>query len=241
MKAIILAAGEGRRLHPVTQDMPKAMLEVKGRTLIERALDALNSAGMNNAEVIILSGHKADKLRQAAAGCLFIHNELYASTNNIYSLWLARKELAGEEFILLNSDVLFAPQLLKLMLEDERGSVLVVDDVSPLVEEEMRVMTDGAGRITAIAKTLDAETSAGEYIGLARFGEEFSQALFARIEEMVGAGETGVWYENAIADILAAHPLYSLSTRGLPWIEIDTHEDLARAAQVALEIEKLEV
>lgn len=240
MKTIILAAGEGRRLHPLTLERPKAMLEVGKRTLIKRALAGLRSAGIKDAEIIILSGHKAERLKEAAPDCRFIHNEVYASTNNIYSLWLARKELAGEEFVLLNSDVLFTPRLAQDVLADERESVLVVDDVSPLVEEEMRVMTDSSGRITAIAKTLDAKHSAGEYIGLARFGQGFSRGFFDRMDEMIQAGQTGVWYENAIADILPDHPIYSLSTQGLPWVEIDTHEDLARAAEVAREIDKLE-
>jgi len=240
MKTIILAAGEGKRLHPLTLEKPKAMLEVGKRTLIERALDGLRSAGIKDAEIIILSGHKVEKLKEAAPDCRFIHNDVYASTNNIYSLWLARKELAGEEFVLLNSDVLFAPRLAQDILMDQRESVLMVDDVSPLIEEEMRVMTDGAGRITAIAKTLDAKHSAGEYIGLARFRREFSRVFFDRMDEMIQAGQTGVWYENAIADILPDHPIYSLSTQGLPWVEIDTHQDLTRATQVAREIDKLE-
>ncbi len=240
MKTIILAAGEGRRLHPLTLERPKAMLEVGKRTLIKRALDGLRSAGIKDAEIIILSGHKVERLKEAAPDCRFIHNDVYASTNNIYSLWLARKELAGEEFVLLNSDVLFAPRLAQDILAGKRESVLMVDDVSPLVEEEMRVMTNGAGRITAIAKTLDAEMSTGEYIGLARFGREFSRGFFDRMDEMVQAGQTGVWYENAIADILPDNPIYSLSTQKLPWVEIDTHEDLARAAEIAREIDKLE-
>lgn len=241
MKTIILAAGQGKRLYPLTLDKPKAMLEVGGRTLIERALDALFQAGIRNSEIIMLSGHKAQKLKAAAPECLFIHNDRYDSTNNIYSLWLARKELAGEEFMLLNSDVLFAPELAQRILADGRESVLMVDDVNPLVAEEMRVTVDGKGRVTAIAKTIDAKRSAGEYIGLARFGSQFSQAFFKRMDEMIQAGQTLVWYENAIADILADHPIYSLSTQGLPWIEIDTHEDLACATEIAQKIDKMEV
>jgi choline kinase len=241
MKAIILAAGEGRRLHPLTIDKPKALLDFAGRTLLERALENLRSTGIKDSEIIILSGHAANKLKAAARRCIFIHNERYDSTNNIYSLWLARKQIAGEEFMLLNSDVLFAPELAQKILADGRESVLMVDDVNPLVAEEMRVTVDGKGRITAIAKTIDEKRSVGEYIGLARFGAVFSQAFFKRMDEMIQAGQTHVWYENAIADILADYPIYSLSTQGLPWIEIDTHEDLACAAEIAQEIDKMEV
>lgn len=240
MKAVILAAGEGRRLHPLTLDKPKALLEIEGRTLLERSLAGLRDAGIKDAEIIIISGHAAEKLNEKAPDCLFIRNEFYASTNNIYSLWLARGVLAGEEFVLLNSDVLFAPRMAKDILADGRESILMVDDVSPLLEEEMRVITDGAGRITAIAKTIDPARSAGEYIGLARLAKEFSRGFFNRMDEMIAGGQTGVWYENAIADILADYPLYSLSTRGLPWIEIDTFEDLARAEEVARKIDSME-
>lgn len=241
MKAVILAAGEGRRLHPLTLDRPKAMLEVGGRTLIERALSALRGAGIERSEVIILAGHKAERLKEVALHCRFIHNEIYDTTNNIYSLWLARGELVGQEFLLLNSDVLFASQMVKNILQDARSSLMMVDDVNPLVKEEMRVMVNGEQRITAIAKTLDRRQSAGEYIGLARFGKDFSKAFFDKMDEMIADGQTGVWYENAIADILADYPLYSLSTLGLPWIEVDTHEDLARAVEIAKKIDSLEV
>lgn len=95
--------------------------------------------------------------------------------------------------MLLNSDVLFAPRFVKDMLVPQRESVLLIDDVKPLAEEDMKVMVDVEGRITAIA------------------------------------------------DILADHPIYSLSTQGLPWIEIDTHEDLACAAEIAQKIDKMEV
>ncbi len=240
MKAIILAAGEGRRLHPLTIDRPKAMIEVGGRMLIERALSALRGAGIERSEVIILSGHKVEKLKEAAPDCRFIHNEIYDTTNNIYSLWLARGELVGQEFFLLNSDVLFASQMVKDILQDARSSLMMVDDVNPLVKEEMRVMVNGEQRITAIAKILDREQSAGEYIGLARFGKDFSKAFFDKMDEMIKAGETGVWYENAIAEILGEYPIYSLSTRGLPWVEVDTHEDLARAVSIAKKIDNLE-
>ncbi|MBD3285941.1 NTP transferase domain-containing protein [candidate division WOR-3 bacterium] len=240
MNTIILAAGEGRRLHPLTLERPKAMLNVGGRTLIERALDGLQNAGISMTDIIILSGHKSALLEAAAPECTFIHNKIYDSTNNIYSLWLARERLAGEEFILLNSDVLFSKKMAVDVLSDDRESVLVVDDVSPLVTEEMRVKVDGKGRITEIAKTLDVEESAGEYIGLARFGRDFSKALFERIGEMVSTDQTDVWYENAINDILDTFPLYSLSTRGMPWIEIDDHGDLDRASEIAKKIDDLE-
>jgi choline kinase len=240
MKTVILAAGEGRRLHPLTKDRPKAMLEVGGRMLIERALSALRGAGIERSEVIILSGHKVEKLKEAAPDCRFIHNEIYDRTNNIYSLWLAGGELAGQEFLLLNSDVLFASQMVKNILQDARSSLMMVDDVNPLVKEEMRVMVNAKQRITAIAKTLDRKQSAGEYIGVARFGKDFSKAFFDKMDEMIKAGETGVWYENAIAEILDEHPLYALSTKGLPWIEVDTFEDLARAEEVARAIESQE-
>ncbi len=240
MKAIILAAGEGRRLHPITIEKPKALLDVGGRTLFERSLKAIYTAGLEPEDIIVLSGHQASTLFPYAHNCNFINNELYKTTNNIYSLWLARNELRGADFLLLNCDVLFHPNLLFNLLEDKRGNLLVVDDIHPLAEEEMKVMLDGNSRITAISKTLDPKESGGEYIGLAKFGKDFSRSLFAEIDKMISNGNTGVWYENAIAGILHDAPIFSLSTKGLPWIEIDTHEDLARADSTARGIDKEE-
>jgi len=240
MKTIILAGGEGRRLYPLTADKPKALLDVGGRTILERSLESFRSAGIGHEEIIILSGHAAGRLKEAAPECRFIHNEIYASTNNIYSLWLARAELANEEFLLLNSDVLFAPRMVKGILSADKESTLMVDDVHPLAKEEMRVMVDEDKRITAISKELDPKVSEGEYIGLARFGKGFSKAFFEKMDEMIDVGQRDVWYEQAIAQILDEHPLYALSTKGLPWIEVDTFEDLARAEEVARAIEREE-
>jgi choline kinase len=240
MKAIILAAGEGRRLHPITEEIPKALLYVDGRTLFEKALHGLRLNGIKGKDLIVLTGHKAKELHKVAPDCLFIHNDLYDKTNNIYSLWLANEELRDNDFILLNCDVLFHPKLLDALFSESNPgkSSLLIDDVHELAEEEMKVMLGENKRIIAISKKLDPKTCAGEYIGLARFCREFSRCLFAKIEEMITEGRKDVWYEDAISEILDETPIYSLSTNGLPWIEIDTHEDLDCAQQVAREIER---
>ena len=112
MIAVILAAGMAKRLRPLTDNTPKCLLDVKGRSLLERSMDALKGAGIQ--EFVIVTGylnhmienfvksHYGDSIRVT-----FIHNALYDSTNNIYSLWLAGKAVAGKEFLLLDSDLLY--------------------------------------------------------------------------------------------------------------------------------------
>src|SRR5688572_29897663 len=117
MQALILAAGLGLRLGELTRDRTKAMVEVDGKTLIERALDTLAGAGIRDVAIVI--GHAADSLKRFVGTSYkglhvtYLENPEYRTTNNIYSLWLAREFLARDDTVLLESDLIFEPRLLE--------------------------------------------------------------------------------------------------------------------------------
>ena len=229
MNAVILAAGESRRLGDLTRDIPKCVLEVAGRTLLGHQVVSLRAAGIERITVVV--GHAEAVLREAGGPDLeYVVNVDYATTNSIYSLWLAREATAGG-FVLLNGDVLFDPRLMARLVADPREDVLTYDPESVLEEEEMKLRLDG-DRVVEMSKELPGASSDGENVGVLKFGAEGTEALFAQLETIIAAGTVKTWAPFAFDRLCRERPLYALSTDGLPWIEIDFPEDLARAREV---------
>jgi len=226
MKAIVLAAGESRRMAAVTRDRPKCLLDVCGKSLLAHQLDAFRDYGIE--DVVVMAGYHEEMVRRACAGrARTILNPIFRTTNSIYSLWLAREE-ASEGFVLSNGDVLFHPGLLERLLSSHHEDALAISFGETLAEEEMKVRVDG-DRIVDINKTMDPKEADGENVGLLKFGPGGSAVLFERLEALISNGVTDKWAPYAFQEILDRRPLYAVSTAGLPWIEIDFVEDLEMA------------
>jgi choline kinase len=229
MRAIILAAGRGGRLARVTADLPKCLARVGRTTLIERQIQTLRECGITRISVI--TGHRSEHVRRVCGtGIDFVHNADYASTNSLYSLWLARRLLRGG-FIVLNCDVLFHPQLLLDLLGVGSGDALLVaprDAGTRYSEEEMKVRVR-AGQVVDIAKTIPDGEADGENIGIAKFGPSGAPVLVQEMTRLVRAGATRAWLPAAFAAFGRRRPLQVVDSRGLPWIEIDVPEDYRRA------------
>ena len=156
MKAVILAAGIASRLRPLTNDRPKCLLEIGGKCLLQRSFDGLIQNGIT--EFVVVTGYLHEQIeaflnnRYQEVSITYIYNEQYASTNNIYSLWLARPEVEGKEMLLLDSDILFDPQIVARLLASEHQDILALNN-HPLGEEEMKIVPDGEGKVKEISKT----------------------------------------------------------------------------------------
>ena len=229
LPVIVLAAGRGVRLGELTEDIPKCMLPLLGTTVVRRQIDLLIDVGLSDIHVV--TGYKDEKLREHLSDyeINFIHNPSWHETNNIYSLHLAR-DIAMDGFYLLNSDVLFHAGILSKFVSTS-GTAMVVDDYKVLGEEEMKVIIR-QGRVVDIGKDINPEEADGEYIGILRFDASDARRLFDEIEVFIERGDTGVWYENAIREILGEVLIKDVSTEGLPWIEIDTPEDYEKAKRL---------
>jgi choline kinase len=245
--AVILAAGEGTRLHPYTRDRPKCLVDVGGRPLLARALDALAAAGLT--DVVIVTGYREDVLQAfltdyprprvagAAQRITTIRNDEYARTNNAYSLWTARARVPGP-MILLDGDLLFAPEVALRVLASAGEAVLAVDRRDDLGDEEMKVSPGPDGTILAVNKTMDPRASIGESIGVARFTASAAQALWDRLGAQIAAGQRNVFYELAFEQLIAAGWSFVIAdVSGLPCMEIDTPDDLAAAQRLAERME----
>ena len=245
MKAIILAAGTASRLRPLTLHTPKCLLKVGERTLLGRSLDALIEAGIR--QFVIVTGYLHEQiedfvretyqdslpLREGRGGSFrFIHNKDYETTNNIYSLWLARPEAEGEEVLLLDSDLLYDAEIVKRVLADKHENVLTLIR-HELGEEEMKVVMAPDGSITEISKTCNPALAAGESLGIERMGKAYTTALYKELEVMMNQEHLeNKFYELAFLRLIAqGHTFSVLDVTDLFSCELDTVEDFENAKQ----------
>lgn len=237
MKAIILAAGTASRLRPLTLHTPKCLLKVGERTLLQRSMDALVKAGIR--EFVIVTGYLhtmiEDFVRKTYGKSIkvsFIHNKDYETTNNIYSLWLARPEAEGEEVLLLDSDLLYDGKIVERVLADKHENVLTLIR-HELGEEEMKVVTDENGAITEISKTCNPATAAGESLGIERMGKAYTTALYKELDGMMNQEHLeNTFYELAFLRLIAKDFTFSiLDVTELFSCELDTVEDFENATQ----------
>lgn len=235
---VILAAGRGRRLGPLTADLPKCLVEVGGRSLLARQLEAAARLPLLDPVVVVTGFAREQVVSRCGRGVAECYNPRWEESNNIVSLAAAADAgwLDGG-FVLFNSDVLFHPAILERLLAFPRPSALVVDAGRALGDEEMKIAAEPDGRIRAIAKTLPLSEARGEYIGLAKFGPHGAAAVKVALGELIAAGRTGDWYEAAFQAVFARLPVYACPTGGLPWTEIDTPADLEEARGLAARVE----
>jgi mitochondrial fission protein ELM1/choline kinase len=233
MKALVLSAGQGRRLLPLTADEPKCLLPVDGDAcVLELQLRALARGGVDHATVVV--GFGAERVRRLLDALSIpdlsvetIYNPFYAVSDNLATCWLARQRMDGD-FLLLNGDTLFEDRLLRRVLEDDSAPISVaIDHKEVCDDDDMKVCVDETGRLLAISKTLDPRRVNGESIGLICFRgsgpKSFSEALERGMRRESGIDE---WYLSAIDELAREMVVQTTSVRGLWWREIDSPDDL---------------
>uniref|UniRef100_A0A7C6A9N0 Phosphocholine cytidylyltransferase family protein n=1 Tax=candidate division WOR-3 bacterium TaxID=2052148 RepID=A0A7C6A9N0_UNCW3 len=233
-KVIILAAGIGQRLYPLTKSIPKCLLKVGGESILAKTLYSLEQAGIS--EVLLIAGHCAEALKShiksyKSISFKLLFNPFYAQYNNSYSLWLAGKHLC-DGFILFNSDVIASSDLIHRVVNSQSTDFMVVDDRKVYEKEAMKVKREGK-RIIAISKDLQPKDYDGEYIGIAKFSPEVGKQLYGELCHLAALNDGfSKFYEAAIDRLLARFPIAKFSTDSEPWIEIDDFTDLARAKKM---------
>lgn len=253
--ALILAAGRGGRLGSLTADRPKCLLRIGPCSLLEHQLAALRAQGVES--VVVVAGYHAEAVAAELNGrAQLLLNPRHAETNSLYSLWLARQH-ARNGFLLLNSDVLFDPEILRRVLASPQPEALAVERRARFEAEEMKVELAGE-RIVAMSKELPGERAHAENVGVLKFSAEGARLLFDRMEELLAphpsasgiglastqgeerlgaglvAGAEKQFCPYAFNAIAAERPLHAVPVDGLPWIEVDFVEDLWRAREEIL-------
>lgn len=236
MKAIILAAGVGKRLWPVTQHHPKCLIEIGGRTLLARYLDAL--AGVGIKEAVLVVGYKQEMIRAAAGsglsgvGVRYLESDQY-QRGSITSLWRAREELDGDALI-MDADVLFHRLILKRLVDSPHATALLMDESVRQTGEECMVVAQG-GRVIALTKKMPSRYDlAGEGVGFLKVRGADAGALVRSVRAYVERGQLDMEYEDALREFFGEVKVGYERIGGLPWTEIDFEEDIARAEREIL-------
>ncbi len=225
-----------KRLRPLTDACPKCLLKIGERTLLQRTVDAMIAAGIN--ELVVVTGYRAEMIRDflttqyPSLNIHFIHNGDYEHNNNIFSLWMTRPYTEGKDFLLSDSDILFDPQLIRAVLAAE-GNALALNR-HECGEEEIKVIVDADNRIMELSKTCSIEKAIGESVGFEKMTATYSTALFKELEQMIEhEGLIDVFYERAFERLIPqGHTFRIVDTTQFFSIELDTPEDFENAKQL---------
>lgn len=229
MKALLLAAGRGRRLSPLTDTCPKAMLPVHGKPILVKQIENLMENGIS--DIVVVAGYRAELVVSSIAPAFpnvrIITNADFHSTNNMYSAYAARGLLGRESFIMMNSDVYCDAAVIGALLSHRAENAIVTEE-GRYIEESMKVAGE-RGRLTRIGKDIPRREALGVSIDVYKFSPEGNAAFFRKCKEHIEIGkERNLWTEVAINDILGDVRFAACPLDGR-WAEIDTHEDLREA------------
>jgi len=235
---IILCAGRGGRLRPLTDDRPKCLLAFGGSTILERCLDNLRAVGVG--DIILVTGYRSELIERLVdergyAGVSFVRNPDFARTNTAVSLNLALKRVDADVLV-VNGDVLFDRSILADLLARSDSLDAAVDAEISLDGEEVKVAARN-GRIEKIGKHLDPRESAGEAIGLYKIKRDVILDLIRVYDALEERNEFHHFFETGFDDLQnggrARAAAFGLAlTAGRPWIEIDTLEDFRNAERL---------
>lgn len=232
MKAVILAAGLGTRLRPITNEVPKCMVPVNGIRIIDKQIDNLLSNGVD--EIYVVDGYKAEVLTEHLKTNFpqvhIVSNPRFAETNNMYSLYLTSKFVKGEEFMLMNADVYYDSNIIAGMLQGDNLSKIACD-CSQYLEESMKITLDG-DKINHISKKISEADHYAVSIDVYRISAEDSKVLFKEVEDTIeGRQDENSWTEVALDNIFPKTSFKPYVIEGR-WFEIDNHDDLHKAEKI---------
>lgn len=232
--AIILAAGIGSRLQPLTLEYPKALIQIRDKPIIHHQVSSLIRCGID--KICVIVGYKPlaimDYLSQTfpypSANISYIYNNRYRETNTSYSLYLASSYLSQYNTFIINGDVLITPEVIDRMKDKQSCMGLIIHNCR---EEEVKVELEDK-RIINIGKGLDIRRASGEYIGIAKFDKDAGRYLSNELDKAISDGNVNLYYDDVIKRVLDKFVIEAVDLTDLKLIEIDTIEDLNVAREI---------
>ena len=233
--AVILVAGVGSRLRPITDTRPKALAPVGDETILGRAVRLLLDFGIKR--LILATGYREDAVRAAladlASEVVYCPNPRFDSTQNSVSLQLCRQAVGGRSFFKLDGDVVFDAELLTRIAAP--GAELSAGvDTSPKHDAEALKVVIAGSKVRRFGKAVPLSESHGESIGIERLSPSASEKVFDALDERVAAGITNLYYEDVYSELIQQGRLEveAADVSGLRWTEVDTFEDLETARKL---------
>lgn len=236
MIAVILAAGQGVRLRPLTDSIPKGLIRIGGKPLLRHSLANLFQAGVKNA--IIVVGYKGELIRQElgntcdGVNITYIENPEYSNTGSMYSLLKAKAQLSGN-ILLLESDLFYEPRAASCATESPEPNLILVADARGS-GDEVYIEADKEARLIDLGKRIARERAIGELVGISKLSQDFLKRLFTTAEIEL-ENDPGISYEEVIATTAKRYMyrVHCLYVKGLLWTEIDNAHDFDEANQLA--------
>ena len=255
MIGVILAAGMGTRLMPLTKDIPKALLKINDVTLLERMIKNCINADIN--KFIVVVGYNKEKVIDLCPEIAekydieikTIANEKYDVTNTSVSTYLASRFIEEndlDDFVLVNGDNVVDPKIISNLVASNNTG-MIIDNFKELNEESFKLIIDDEsfneektianGKIHSIGKGLDIPSSTGEFIGVSKVKRD-DVAEFNRILEGLIEEDPQNYYDFAYKELSIIKTIDFVMTNGLEWTEIDDHSDWENAQILVDELEK---
>ncbi|MGD9302587.1 MAG: phosphocholine cytidylyltransferase family protein [Desulfobacterales bacterium] len=238
LQAVILAAGKGTRLKAKTDTLPKAMIEIEHKPLLEYSLDSLSENGI--ADVILVVGFRHETITRRygtdyrGLKIRYVFNDNFAGSGSMYSLALAR-DIIEDEILLLESDLLYESRAISRLLNDGHPNSILVAGVSGS-GDEVYICANQKQEITELGKNIpmsSRETAIGELAGISRFKSNFLQLVFSNAQKDFQNGTLNYHYEDCVfRTSQQTTPIHAVPGQDLAWIEIDTAEDLLKARKL---------
>ena len=228
MKAIILAAGRSSRLYPITIERPKCLLEIGGKRIIDRQIEAVNEIGIK--EIVVVVGYKKDIIiKEVGDAIVYREYKGYEQTNNLHTLWSIR-DLLNDDYICLFSDVVFEPGIIKMAKESTEDFCMIID-TKEILEGTMRVEIEKE-KLKVIGSHVPLSAASGNFIGIAKFSKIGSRMLLDQMGEMI-SGHQNDYYTIAVdALVQKGTRIGYIDVKNSAWTEVDTQEDLEIARRI---------
>jgi L-glutamine-phosphate cytidylyltransferase len=234
VKAVILSAGQGRRLLPLTQSEPKCLVQVGRQTVLEWQLEELAACGIREVAVVVGFGEahvrRTLAARPPSSTVRLVSNPYFRTSDNLVSCWIAREEMASD-FLLLNGDTIFEAAVLERLLASEPApATIAVDHKAAYDADDMKVQCE-RGRLLAVGKQLPPERTDGEAIGMILFRGEGPALFRGMIESMMNdPGVQGAWYLSAVDRLAKQGHVRTATISPYQWVEVDFLRDLEHAS-----------
>jgi len=233
--AVILAAGVGSRLSPLTNNCPKCLLSVGGSIILERMIRNCLSCGIS--QFVLVLGHRADEVKAfvdktfRGIRVTYVINERYRDTDTGYSLMMAASAIGTAEFVKFDADLVFDVKILRQLVDSDLPNILCIDQNTALEDKDVKVITDDQMQVLEVGESLDPKLALGKSIGIEKISAKTGPLLFADLAKVMGdRAHLQDSYEDAYQRLVAAGTIFrALDVTGMNWTEIDTADDFAAA------------